>query len=325
MWHKDRAIGVISAQSYISNGFSDYHIIILRNLAAYSAIALVNADAYHQVNTLLTDLKATQEKLVTQSKLAALGALTAGIAHEIKNPLNFVNNFAKLTEELASELRSEIAKVKDKADPDKVVTIEELLNMIQQNTKKINEHGSRADSIVHSMLQHSRGTSSERHLTDINALLQEDINLAYHGMRAQDSSFNIKIETNLDPAVGKLEVVPQEVSRVFLNIISNACYETHRKKSGASGEYIPQLTVSSRNTTKGVEVRIRDNGRGIPDAIRDKVFHPFFTTKPSGQGTGLGLSISYDIIVQGHNGQLTFDSKEGKYTEFIIRLPRTTK
>ncbi|RQW06673.1 GHKL domain-containing protein, partial [candidate division KSB1 bacterium] len=288
-----------------------------RNLATYSAIALVNADAYRQVNELLIDLKTTQEKLVTQSKLAALGALTAGIAHEIKNPLNFVNNFAELSRELYQELEQELAR-----DPADQATIVEILNTLKQNADKINEHGKRADSIVRSMLQHSRGKAGERQLTDINAMLEEDINLAYHGMRAQDNSFNIKIETDFDSSIGKVEVVPQDISRVFLNIINNGCYEAHRKKMEQNGSFSPTLTVRTRNLKERVEIRIHDNGNGISEAVRDKLFMPFFTTKPAGQGTGLGLSISYDIVVHGHNGQISFETKEGQFTEFVITIPR---
>jgi signal transduction histidine kinase len=321
LWHKNKTIGVISTQSYNQNAYTDYHVNVLRNLATYSAIALENADAYRQLNELLTNLKDTQEKLVTQSKLAALGALTAGIAHEIKNPLNFVNNFAELTGDLVTELQQEIDKNRDKLDPVDVTTIDEILDTIQQNTGKINEHGKRADSIVRSMLQHSRGKAGERQPTDINAMLEEDINLAYHGMRAQDSSFNIKIETDLDPAIGKMDVVPQDISRVFLNIINNGCYAANRKKTEQKGSFSPTLSVRTRSLMGQVEIRIRDNGNGIPKEIRDKIFTPFFTTKPAGQGTGLGLSISYDIIVHAHHGELYFESEEGEYTEFIIRLP----
>ena len=320
--HKDKTIGVITAQSFSKNAFSDYHLNILRNLATYSAIALDNADAYRRVNELLNDLKGTQEKLVTQSKLAALGALTAGIAHEIKNPLNFINNFAELTADLVVELRQEIEKNAARLAPGDRKTIEETLATIQDNAGKIKEHGKRADSIVKSMLQHSRGKAGEKQSTDINAMLAEDVNLAYHGMRAQDSSFNVTIETEFDPAVGRIEVVPQDISRVFLNIISNACYEANRRKTTAGPGFSPTLTVRSRKLKDGVEVRVRDNGNGIPLAVRDKLFTPFFTTKPTGQGTGLGLSISHDIIVQGHNGQITFESKEGQYTEFVIVLPQ---
>jgi signal transduction histidine kinase len=323
LWHQNKTIGVISAQSFNKNAYSDYHVNMLRNLAAYSAIALVNAHAYRQVNELLTNLKTTQEKLVTQSKLAALGALTAGIAHEIKNPLNFVNNFAELTGGLVSDLRQEIEKNRHKLDPVAVTNIDEILDTIQQNTGKINEHGKRADSIVRSMLQHSRGKAGDRQPTDINAMLEEDINLAYHGMRALDSSFNIKIEKDLDQSIGKLEVVPQDVSRVFLNIISNGCYEAHRKKLNADSSFSPMLKVISRNRSNDVEIRIRDNGNGIPKEVRDKMFTPFFTTKPAGLGTGLGLSISYETIVHAHHGELYFETEEGEYTEFVIKLPRT--
>ncbi len=317
LWHKDKTIGVISAQSYQKNAYSDYHVNMLRNLAAYSAIALVNADAYRQLNELLTNLKETQEKLVTQSKLAALGALTAGIAHEIKNPLNFVNNFAELSQDLVLELEEELTN-----EPLNKTAVDEILLTLKQNAKKINEHGKRADSIVRSMLQHSRGKAGDRQPTDINAMLEEDINLAYHGMRALDSSFNIKIEKNLDASIGKLEVVPQDVSRVFLNIISNGCYEAFRKKLKSDSSFSPVLRIITRNHPHHVEIRIRDNGNGIPENIRDKMFTPFFTTKPAGMGTGLGLSISYEIIVHAHHGELLFESKEGEYTEFIIKLPK---
>ncbi|RPI00161.1 MAG: GHKL domain-containing protein [Calditrichaeota bacterium] len=323
--HKEKTIGVITAQSFDKNAFTDYHLYMLRNLATYSAIALENADAYRQVHELLNDLKSTQDKLVTQSKLAALGALTAGIAHEIKNPLNFVNNFAVLTAELVNDLREEINKNRDKLNQTDRITIEELLDTMKHNTVKINEHGKRADSIIKSMLQHSRGKSGERQLTDINAMLEEDINLAYHGMRAQDGSFNIKIETDLDPAIGKLEVVPQNISRVFLNILSNACYEAFRKKQSTNAGFVPLLSVTSRNHSKEIEIRIRDNGNGVPTSVRDKLFTPFFTTKPASQGTGLGLSISYEIVVHEHNGHISFDTEEGKFTEFVIKLPRTIK
>ncbi len=290
---------------------------MLRNLAAYSAIALDNAEAYRRLTALLEELKSTQEKLVTQSKLAALGALTAGIAHEIKNPLNFVNNFAQLSRNLVDELREELSRERQDQS-----AIAEILVMLEQNAAKVEEHGKRADSIVRSMLQHSRGRSDERQLTDINALLAEDINLAYHGMRAQDAGFNVTIETDLDPAVGKLSVIPQDVSRVFLNIITNGFYEVHRKQLEQNGEFKPTLPVKTRSLGDQIEVRIRDNGDGIPPAIREKLFTPFFTTKPPGKGTGLGLSISYDLIVQQHGGQLFFESEEGRFAEFIIRLPR---
>ena len=322
LWKKDKTIGVISAQSSMRNAYSDYEVNVLRNLAAYSAIALDNAEAYHRLAAVIEELKATQDKLVTQSKLAALGALTAGIAHEIKNPLNFINNFAELTVELVGELREELAQRRQASETPIVAAPDELLDTLQQNAEKIREHGKRADSIVRSMLQHSRGRTGERQLVDINAMLTEDISLTYHGMRAQDSSFNIRIETSLDPTVGSLKVVPQDISRVFLNILANACYEANRRRSKEGEQFTPQLTVSTRSAKGSVEVRIRDNGYGIPAGIREKLFTPFFTTKPTGQGTGLGLSISYDIIAHEHKGTISFDSVEGEYTEFLIVLPR---
>ncbi|HPI72407.1 MAG TPA: GAF domain-containing sensor histidine kinase [bacterium] len=321
LWNKDKIVGVISAQSYNKNAYSDYHVNVLRNLAAFSAIALENADAYRRLAALLEELKATQDKLVTQSKLAALGALTAGIAHEIKNPLNFINNFAELSTELVEELASELARARPSHGPQSAADLDDLLNTLRHNAEKIREHGKRADNIVRSMLQHSRGKSGERQAVDLNALLAEDVNLTYHGMRAQDSSFNIKIETRLDPEAGSLEVVPQDISRVFLNILANACYETNRKKSTMDSQFVPLLKVSSRRVKDGVEVRIRDNGSGVPEEIRDKLFLPFFTTKPTGQGTGLGLSISYDIVVHEHKGMLSFETAVGEYTEFVIFLP----
>lgn len=326
--NKDRKLGVITAQSYKKDAYTDYHLNILRNLATYTAIALDNADAYRklnstveQLNKTLDDLKATQQQLITQEKLASLGALTAGIAHEIKNPLNFVNNFADLSVELVEELREDLEKQKDKLSASDFENLEDILLNLEQNARKINEHGKRADSIVHSMLQHSRGKTGERQETDINAMLEEDLNLAYHGMRARDSSFNVTMETDFDEEIGKLNIVPQDVSRVFLNILTNSFYEVSRKKRENGDAFSPQVNVCSKSKGKQVEIRIRDNGDGIPESIRNKLFNPFFTTKPSGQGTGLGLSLSYDIIAKEHHGDITFESKEGEYTEFIITLP----
>lgn len=320
--HKENKIGVITAQSARKNAYTEYHLNILRNLATYSAIALENAHAYRRLNELLDDLKATQEKLVTQSKLAALGALTAGIAHEIKNPLNFVNNFAELSLGLVDDIQRQLDSFKQYLSSEMVMEIGDLFATLKQNMARIQEHGKRADSIVRNMLQHSRGKAGERQLTDINHLLDEDISLAYHGMRAQDSAFNIKIEKVFDESIGQLEVVPQDISRVFLNIISNGCYEAHRKKIEQDAGFSPMLIVTSKNCGDQIEIRIRDNGNGIPPSVQGKLFNPFFTTKPSGQGTGLGLSISYDIVVHGHNGQILFETKEGEFAEFIIRLPR---
>lgn len=314
---KDRVLGVITVQSYKQNAYTDYHLDLLENLAAYTSIALDNADAYHH-------LKSAQEQLVVQEKLASLGALTAGIAHEIKNPLNFVNNFADLSVELMDELREEVGKLKAGQPPD-VENIEALLDDLSGNARKINEHGKRADGIVRSMLLHSRGQAGERQPTDINAMLEEYVNLTYHGMRAQDSSFNVTIERDLASDAGTVEAIPQDLSRVFLNLLNNACYAVNDKAKKNGSGFVPTLRVSSVNLGDAVEVRIRDNGLGIPPEVREKIFNPFFTTKPTGQGTGLGLSISHDIVVQEHKGQLEVETEPGEFTEFIVRLPRNKR
>jgi signal transduction histidine kinase/heme exporter protein D len=322
---KGKILGVITIQSYKKNAYTDYHLNLLENLAMYTAIALDNAEAYRQLNTTLENLKSTQQKLVTQEKLASLGALTAGIAHEIKNPLNFVNNFAEISVELIDELRENLNKNSKKVSPEDAQEILDIFKDLEQNVSKINEHGKRADSIVKSMLQHSRGTSGQREDSDINQLLEETVNLNYHGMRAQDASFNIKIEKQFDPNLKKISVVPQDVSRVFLNLMNNACYAAHQKKISTNGNYAPTLWVSSSDKKDRVEIRIKDNGNGIPEEMREKLFQPFFTTKPSGSGTGLGLSISYDIIVQEHGGKIDVNSQPGEYTEFVICLPKSVR
>ena len=266
----------------------------------------------------LQKLRTTQDQLVMQEKLASLGALVAGIAHEIKNPLNFVINFALESRKLTTELRD---CLKDGQAPDPA-EIKDLLDFLEQNVAKIAEHGKRADSIVRNMLLHSRGGAGERQLTDINALLAEYVRLAYHGLRTQDQSFNLTFEEHYDPAVGSIEVVTQELSRVFLNIANNACYASHEKAKTKPPGFVPKLTVRTRNLGDRVEVRIRDNGNGVPRANRDKIFQPFFTTKPAGSGTGLGLSLSFDIVVRMHQGELRLESEEGEFAEFIIVLPR---
>ena len=269
----------------------------------------------------LRQLRETQQQLILQEKMASLGGLTAGIAHEIKNPLNFVNNFAELSGDLTRELKQEIETQQNRLDAKTVEYINDLLSDLEVNVRKIAEHGKRADSIVRGMLLHSRGTPGERRPTDVNTLLDEYVNLAYHGMRAQDSAFNVTIEKRYDPAVGNIDVVPQDLSRVFLNIANNACYATREKKRVNGASYSPTLWIKTHRLEDRAEIRIRDNGTGIPREILDKVFNPFFTTKPTGQGTGLGLSMSYDIVVAGHNGELLVESEEGSFTEFILRLP----
>ncbi len=324
--YKDKVIGVITAQSFRKHVYNEYHLNILRNLAAYTTIALDNAEAYRRLNGTLDRLKATQEQLVVQEKLASLGALTAGIAHEIKNPLNFVNNFAELSIELAEELQQELAAQQAAIGAEPYEALQGLVQDLVRNATKINEHGRRADSIVRGMLLHSRGQAGDRQPTDVNALLEEYVNLSYHGMRAQDSSFNLTIERDYDAVVGMLPVVPQDLSRVFLNIVNNACYAaTERKRTldraGDGAGFSPTLRVSTLRKRDVVEIRIRDNGGGIPPDVLERIFHPFFTTKPTGQGTGLGLSISHDIVVQQHHGTLDVETAPGEFTEFVIRLP----
>jgi signal transduction histidine kinase len=322
----DEIIGVLSVQSTEKeNVFNEDDMSLLGTLAAHVGIAINNANSYEELNETLENLKSTQDQLIAQEKLASLGQLTAGIAHEIKNPLNFVNNFSELSVGLVDELKEEIEKLSKDSDPETIAEINDILSTLKQNSDKIKEHGKRADSIVHSMLQHSRGKTGEKQLTDINAMLDEDLNLVYHGMRAQDSTFNIKIERHYDKEIGKINVIPQDISRVFLNILTNGCYEAHRKKVEQKTEDPARIKVKTSQTDKYVEIRIGDNGNGIPEKIREELFTPFFTTKPAGKGTGLGLSISYDIVVREHNGKLSFETEEGKFTEFIIRLPKNSR
>jgi signal transduction histidine kinase len=250
--------------------------------------------------------------------------LTAGIAHEIKNPLNFVNNFAGLSVELLGELKETAAPAlatlaeQDRAD------VDETIELLTSNLEKIAEHGRRADGIVKSMLEHSRGATSERRAVDLNNLVEEALNLAYHGARAQDQTFNITLERDYDRDLARIELVPQEMSRVFINLFGNGFYAaTKRQREGSEPKFKPILKVTTRDVGEAVEVHIRDNGTGISAEIKDKLFQPFFTTKPTGEGTGLGLSISYDIVTQQHGGTIEVESRVGEFTEFIVRLPRT--
>ena len=260
----------------------------------------------------LSDLKATQSQLIQSEKMASLGELTAGIAHEIQNPLNFVNNFSEVNEELLSELQNELSK--GKMD-DAIV----LANEAIENQKKINHHGKRADAIVKGMLQHSRASSGTKEPTDINALCDEYLRLAYHGLRAKDKSFNAKFETNFDSTLGKINVIPQDIGRVILNLINNAFYAvTEKRKTNLDG-YEPIVLISTKKLGDKVEIKVKDNGNGIPEYIKEKIFQPFFTTKPTGQGTGLGLSLSYDIV-KAHSGELKVITREGEGAEFIMEL-----
>ena len=269
------------------------------------------------------DLKAAQANLIQAEKMASLGQLTAGIAHEIKNPLNFVNNFAGLSVELLDELKETAAPAITALSDDKRAEVDETIQMLTGNLKKIAEHGRRADGIVKSMLEHSRGSSGEGRSVDLNGLIEEALNLAYHGGGAQDASFNVTLERDFADAITPIELVPQDITRVCLNLFANGFYPTtKRQKEGGDPSFKPTLKVSTRDLGDAVEVRIRDNGTGISPEIKDKLFQPFFTTKPTGEGTGLGLSISYDIVTQQHGGAITVDSRVGDFTEFAVRLPR---
>lgn len=273
----------------------------------------------------IEELQQAQNRLIIQEKLASLGALTAGIAHEIKNPLNFINNFAELSLQIDKDMEQQVQNIKALIPPEHAQVLEEYLETLKLNINKIYEHGKRADSIIRNMLHHSQGTPGEVILTDINSLLDEYIILSYHGMRAQDPSFNVKIDKIFDHNIPKTYLVPQEISRVFLNILNNAYYSVHEKQKEASIDYIPTVKVATKYENHMIIIKIWDNGNGISKKVMERLFVPFFTTKPAGEGTGLGLSLSYNIIVQGHQGTLTAQSVEGEYAEFIITLPLISK
>jgi len=268
----------------------------------------------------LNDLRTAQDRLIQTEKLASLGQLTAGIAHEIKNPLNFVNNFSALSGELIDEL-NEVLKSADLDDKTRE-EIDELTHMLKGNLEKVVQHGKRADSIVKNMLLHSREGSGEHRPVDINALVEESLNLAYHGARAEKAGFNIALKRDLDPAAGMVDLYPQEITRVLLNLISNGFYAATKRKEAGEADLEPTLAASTKNLGTRVEIRIRDNGTGIPPEVKEKIFNPFFTTKPAGEGTGLGLSMSHDIVVKQHGGTIDLETRPGAFTEFIITLPR---
>jgi len=280
-------------------------------------------DASRTIEAAYRDLKAAQANLIQAEKMASLGQLTAGIAHEIKNPLNFVNNFASLSVDLLNELKETAAPAFATLDADSRAEIDELAHTLSGNLEKINEHGNRADAIVRSMLEHSRGSSGERRSVGLNTLVEEALNLAYHGARAQDQSFSITLQREFDKGIAPVTLAPQDVTRVLLNLFSNGFYAVRRRQGiEARPGFDPTLKVATRDLGDAVEVRVRDNGIGIPDEVKDKLFQPFFTTKPTGEGTGLGLSISYDIVTQQHGGTIDVDSIVGEYSEFVVRLPR---
>jgi len=316
---KEKVLGVITVQSFEKNAYSDYHLFMLRNIAIYAAIALENAEAYDRLNQSITSLKKTQTQLIQAEKMASLGELTAGIAHEIQNPLNFVNNFSEVSVELAGELKDELNQLK--LNEKQKTGIEQILQDLIQNQEKINFHGKRADAIVKGMLMHSRTSTGQKELTNINVLADEYLRLSYHGLRARDKSFNATFKTDFDEAIQKINVIPQDIGRAILNLFTNAFYSVTEKKKQLNGEFEPTVSVTTRMVDDKVEVRVRDNGIGIPQKILDKIYQPFFTTKPGGQGTGLGLSLSYDIITKGHGGEMLVETREGEFAEFTISLP----
>ncbi|MGI9415337.1 MAG: PAS domain S-box protein [Hyphomicrobiales bacterium] len=281
--------------------------------------------AKEQAEAALADLTHAQARLVTTEKMASLGQLTAGIAHEIKNPLNFVNNFSETSVELLDELKEVLEPVKGNLDEDALDDVEDIFETLKGDLKKIHHHGGRADSIVKSMLLHARGDTSERKPTSVNNLVSEALNLAYHGERARDKSFQVTLDQSLDDAAGEADLVPQEITRVMVNLLSNAFYAVKKRtESAVSTGYVPAVAISTAGKDGNVEIRVRDNGTGMPQDVREKLFEPFFTTKPTGEGTGLGLSMCFDIIVQQHGGQIEVDSAPDSFTEFVISLPRRT-
>jgi two-component system, NtrC family, sensor kinase len=321
-------VGMLVVRRKTPGTFPQNTVDLIKTFAAQSVLAILNARLFKNVEARtgelarsLEDLRTAQDRLVQTEKLASLGQLTAGIAHEIKNPLNFVNNFSAVSVELIDELREALGGAH--LDSKLRAEISEIADTLQSNLDKVVRHGERADAIVKNMLLHSRQGSGEHRAVDINALVEESLNLAYHGARAEKQGFNIVLEKSFDPTAGQVDLFPQEITRALLNLISNGFYAATKRKAEANGgDYEPTLAATTKNLGDSVEIRIRDNGTGIPPEVREKLFNPFFTTKPAGEGTGLGLSISHDIIVKQHGGSIEVDTNPGEYTEFRIVLPR---
>jgi len=324
----DNIVGALVVRRKTPGEFSQSIIGLLQTFADQSVVAIENARLFESVEVRtrelaksLADLRTTQDRLVQTQKLASLGQLTAGIAHEIKNPLNFVNNFSGISSELIIELQEFLADVS--LDEKRRAEITELMDMLRGNLDKVVQHGKRADGIVRNMLLHSREGSGEHRLVDINALVEESLNLAYHGARAEKQGFNITLQRSFDPMAGEADLFPQEITRALLNFISNGFYAaTTRRAEANGGDYEPVIAAATKNLGDRVEITIRDNGTGIPLDVKEKMFNPFFTTKPAGEGTGLGLSISHDIIVKQHGGSIEVDTQPGEFTEIRVILPR---
>ena len=321
-------IGGITLRQSHETPFTPRQIEAIESFADQAAIAIFNVGLFEQVqqrtrelSKSLDDLRTAQDRLVQTEKLASLGQLTAGIAHEIKNPLNFVNNFSALSAELVGEMKDALADVS--LEKNKREELNEIAQTLKSNLEKVVQHGKRADSIVKNMLLHSRQGSGEHRPADINAIVDESLNLAYHGARAEQTGFNITLQRSFDAAAGMADVYPQEITRVLLNLISNGFYATAKRKAEASDGFEPTLTAATKNLGDKIEIRIRDNGIGIPADVKEKIFNPFFTTKPAGEGTGLGLSMSHDIVVKQHGGTIDLETVPGAFTEFRIVLPRS--
>ncbi|WP_373518575.1 sensor histidine kinase, partial [Pricia sp.] len=327
------ALGKINGLLYLENSmlkgvFDKNRISLLQMLSGQIGISIENALLYEnleekvaertkEIEKTLTELKTTQAQLIQSEKMASLGELTAGIAHEIQNPLNFVNNFSEVSGELLDEMEQEIAQ-------GNYADAKGIARDVRQNLEKINLHGKRADAIIKGMLQHSRTNSNIKEPTDINAIADEYLRLAYHGLRAKNKSFNATMETDFDESIGKINMVPQDIGRVLLNLITNAFHAVQEKREATIGDtgsnYQPSVRVATKRIEDHIEISVHDNGNGVPEKVRGKIFQPFFTTKPSGKGTGLGLSLSYEII-QTHGGELGLETQEGEGATFTIRLP----